>query len=67
MVMARLHIICGNCGSNNNWELNINRLGDDVSDDSATMTCTNCSTIHDLKDNAKKIVATREGGNNGTT
>jgi hypothetical protein len=61
MVMARLHIICGNCGCNDDWELRIERDGDDVTDDveryedAVSMVCGNCSTIHDLKDNAKVV------------
>ena len=59
--MARLHVICGNCGCNDEWELHITRDGDDVTDDiekyedSASMCCGNCSTIHDLKESAKKV------------
>ena len=59
MVQARLHVICGNCGCNDEWELRVTRDGDDVSDDtpkfedSVSLTCCNCSTIHDLKDNSK--------------
>lgn len=62
MVMARLHIICGNCGCNDDWELRIERDGDDISDaepafeDAASMVCGNCSTIHNLKDNVKERV-----------
>lgn len=61
MVMARLYIICGNCGRDDEWELRISRDGDDITvdkakfEDSADMVCMNCDTIHDLKDNAKKV------------
>jgi len=61
MVMARLHVICGNCGCNDEWELRIERDGDDVTkdepkfEDAASMCCGNCGTIHDLKDNAKSV------------
>ena len=61
MVMARLHVICGNCGCNDEWTLKIERDGADVTDtlpkfeDSAVMCCGNCATIHDLKDNAKTV------------
>jgi hypothetical protein len=64
MVMARLHIICGNCGCNDDWELRIERDGDDVTfmepqfEDAASMVCGNCSTIHNLKDNAKSVKLT---------
>lgn len=59
MVMARLHVICGNCGCNDEWELRIVRDGDDVTqdepkfEDAAYLVCGNCGTIHDLKDSAK--------------
>lgn len=59
MARARLHVICGDCGCNDEWELRILRDFDDVSgrlsrlEDAAHMVCGNCSTIHDLKDNVK--------------
>ena len=59
--MARLYVICGNCGCSDEWELRISRDGSDVTVDevkfegSADMVCLNCHTIHDLKDNAKKV------------
>ena len=61
MVMARLHIICGNCGCNDEWELRIVRDGDDVTqdgpkfEDAAYFSCGNCATLHDLKDNANSV------------
>ena len=63
MVMARLHVICGNCGCNDDWELRIQRDFDDLTndverfEDAAHMVCGNCSTIHCLKDNAKTVKA----------
>lgn len=53
MVMARIHIICGNCGCNDQFELEIERdvLYDDDNDlrrDEANLYCKNCSTIHFL-------------------
>jgi len=66
MVMDKLHIICGNCGCNNDFKLEIDRLSDDVTDiesefeDGVTLTCNNCATNHDLKKYANKIIATRE-------
>jgi hypothetical protein len=58
MVHARLHIICGNCGCNNNFEY---RAFDEDQDEEFShidvrITCNNCSTIHGLEDNAKEIV-----------
>lgn len=65
MVRARLHLICGNCGCSDLWELHIERDGDDVSDDepkfedSVRLICENCATLHDLKEKAKKVVYDR--------
>lgn len=61
MVMAKLHVICGNCGCADLWELTIERDGDYISsdheayEDSASLYCGNCSTLHNLKDSAKKV------------
>ena len=61
MVMARLHIICGNCGCSDEFEYKaVDRLIDDEGDltDSVrvSIACKNCSTIHALEDNAKEII-----------
>lgn len=59
MVMARLHIICGNCGCNDEFGFQIDPLGHDVTDvdvkfDPAVwISCNNCSTIHDLSETIK--------------
>lgn len=53
MVMAKLHIICGNCGCNDMFEWDYN-VGDDLGDEDTTITCKNCSTIHSLNDNAER-------------
>ena len=59
MVHARLHIICGNCGSNNDFKFRIDPKGHDITEDEVKfepavfLYCENCSTIHDLSDNAK--------------
>jgi hypothetical protein len=60
MVMAKLHIICGNCGCNDNFSFNIDFQEHDIITtnkaefkSSIFMICNNCSTIHDLSDNAK--------------
>ena len=56
MVNTRLHLICGNCGSNDDWEWTFvpdwnngysGNGGDDV-----FIICMNCSTIHSLNNNA---------------
>lgn len=46
MVMARLHIICGNCGCNNMFTYEVK---EDV-----YISCANCSTLHNLEDTVKK-------------
>lgn len=62
MVMAKLHMICGNCGCNDNWiwhyvpqenydesgSLEVNQVED------VFLICKNCSTLHCLNDTAKK-------------
>lgn len=54
MVHAKLHIICGNCGTNSGMSFEIEPEGHDVSINSPKfrpavfITCSNCSTIHDL-------------------
>lgn len=49
MARARLHIICGNCGCNDEFEYRIYHDIDEVS-----ILCHNCGTIHNLDDNAEK-------------
>jgi RNase P subunit RPR2 len=52
MANARLHVICGNCGSNDDFELKIERNFNDIDgvnfEDETMITCKNCSTIHFL-------------------
>lgn len=64
MVMAKLHTICGNCGCNNDFILEVERDGDwldpeeedeTMKEDRVVLICNNCSTIHDLRDNVKNI------------
>lgn len=56
MVRARLHIICGNCGSDDDFEYVHEEYPADAEE--ATMqyetvlTCKNCSTMHWLNDKA---------------
>lgn len=52
MVMARLHVICGNCGCNDMFSYDVyeeqdwdDELGD-VTRQKVTLTCGNCATIH---------------------
>jgi RNase P subunit RPR2 len=53
MVMANLHIICGNCGCNKMFEW-VYKEEHPARDYSAEVyiTCGNCATIHRLSDNA---------------
>jgi len=57
MVMARLHLICGNCGCNDEWEWSHVEQevdgGEVMQDEDVKLTCRNCATIHSLNDNAK--------------
>ena len=51
MVMARIHIICGNCGSNDDWSYEIVKDAQDFGDyfkDDVYMWCGNCGTLHSL-------------------
>jgi hypothetical protein len=57
MVMARLHLICGNCGCNDEWEWEhipqeIDE-GEVMVDENVSISCRNCSTIHSINGNAK--------------
>ena len=56
MVMARLHIICGNCGCNDEltWQyVEEEREGDEViNPETVWIWCENCGTLHDIDDNA---------------
>ena len=54
MANAKLHIICGNCGCNDmiRWEFKPTDFGFDAA---VWLKCENCSTIHDINDNAKQV------------
>ena len=58
MVMARLHLICGNCGCNDDWEWEHRpeeiAEGEVWVSEDVTLSCGNCITLHSLNDNAKK-------------
>jgi uncharacterized Zn finger protein len=51
MVMAKLHTICGNCGCKEmfTWE-----YVEDIEGKHLFLVCQNCSTVHDLDDNAER-------------
>lgn len=54
MVNARLHIICGNCGSKEMFEHEIATESDDESENATRqvvyIACKNCNTVHALDD-----------------
>lgn len=60
MVSARLHIICGNCGTDDMFKYKVNPEHKDEPPYSVSIACGNCVTIHDLKDNAKNSDETLE-------
>lgn len=57
MVMARLHMICGNCGCNDEWKWEHvpeeTDGGEVMTDETVYISCGNCATLHNLSDNAK--------------
>jgi hypothetical protein len=57
MVMARLHLICGNCGCNDSWEWKYIPEevvdGEVMRDEDVLLQCNNCSTHHYVSQNAK--------------
>jgi len=57
MVMAKLHVICGNCGCSDDFEWSYRKElvidGDIIDTEEVSLYCANCSTIHALSDNAK--------------
>lgn len=54
MARAKLHIICGNCGCNDEFSFELVMDGNDCGDGTvrpaAWIRCGNCSTLHDLGD-----------------
>jgi len=59
MVMARLHLICGNCGCSDEWEWEHKaqeKIDDEiVQNEDVSLWCKNCSTLHSLNDDADRI------------
>lgn len=56
MAHARLHMICGNCGSNDQFEYHIsNEINDETEEEVQVVyiACNNCNTLHVLDDNAE--------------
>lgn len=57
MARARLHLICGNCGCNDMFTYRIAPDGHDIDGRLAPavyLACGNCSTLHDLAENARE-------------
>lgn len=58
MARVRLHLICGNCGCNDEWEWEHvpKEVDGDVllTDENIYLWCRNCGTLHSINDNAKK-------------
>lgn len=54
MARARLHLICGNCGCNDEWEWEYVPEESPIGEESDVyLWCRNCSTMHSINDNAK--------------
>lgn len=62
MAKAKLHIICGNCGCNDEFRFVIDPQGHDISDTETKfkpavyITCNNCSTLHDLSETVPEVL-----------
>ena len=56
MVMAKLHIICGNCGCSDDFEHKHSEefvgRDDEGKQWKTDLVCKNCSTLHNLEDNS---------------
>lgn len=59
MVVAKLHIICGNCGSNDDFNYEVE---EDIEFEWPVVyvRCDNCGTLHTLSDNAKPLEGSNE-------
>ena len=58
MARARLHIICGNCGCNDDFDFHIDPKGNDYGDrlePAVRISCNNCATIHSLDETVKEV------------
>lgn len=58
MSNAKLHIICGNCGCNDDFEFEVTKTDCSSDDkelfvDEVYIVCKNCATLHTLSSNAK--------------
>jgi hypothetical protein len=58
MANAKLYIICGNCGCNDMFKFKVHEKDHDITEKKITndplvfIKCKNCSTLHNLEDNA---------------
>jgi hypothetical protein len=53
MANAKLHVICGNCGEDNDFKLSIDHVGASLGEndeDDVYLKCLSCSTLHPLLD-----------------
>lgn len=58
MARARLHIICGNCGCDDELKYSIEKDFHDYGDhmeDGVVIVCRNCSTQHDLSNTVPEL------------
>jgi RNase P subunit RPR2 len=66
MVRARLHVICGNCGCNDEFEYKHKEYPANAEETTiqyeTVLTCKNCSTMHWLNDNSANKNKIREKG-----
>jgi len=57
MARARLHLICGNCGCNDEWEwehITEKKLDSEIiQEQDVFLLCLNCLTLHCINDNAE--------------
>ncbi|MEE9459643.1 MAG: hypothetical protein V3V84_07770 [Candidatus Bathyarchaeia archaeon] len=60
MARAILHLICGNCGCNDEWEWEhvpeVADEGEIITNEDVFIACCNCATLHCISDNAKPVV-----------
>jgi len=65
MARARLHLICGNCGCDDEFKWayypTLNDHGDGTFSADVGLTCKNCSTIHWLSEKAEPADDQRTG------
>ncbi len=63
MAHAKLHIICGNCGCNDELTYSVDPKGMDFGDrfePSVTIACRNCGTLHSLDATVDKSITSKK-------